>query len=310
MKSGAKAGSLWRTTETQPLLESSPAAGLPAVLVAGRPRVVVRETVCRSILNQSSISDYSLNCYTGCMNGCVYCYARFMQRFHPHAEPWGAFVDVKVNAVETLRRQLRRARPGDVFMSSACDGWQPIEASRRLTRGCCELLLEGGFSVNVLTKSELVMRDFDLFAGRNGRIGVTLTTLDDRLSRLWEPGASSVAARCRVVAEARRAGLRTGIMFAPLLPFLSDTTDSLEAMFERAADLAVDDLWVDALNPRPKVWSSVSDLLRREFPELHEPYRRILFNEGARAVYLAEVRNRVAAAAARFKLQDRLTGCF
>ncbi len=223
MKSGAKAGSLWRPAETPPLLESSPAAGLPAVLVAGRPRVVVRETVCRSILNQSSISDYSLNCYTGCTNGCVYCYARFMQRFHPHAEPWGAFVDVKVNAVETLRRQLRRARPGDVFMSSACDGWQPIEASRRLTRGCCELLLEGGFSVNVLTKSELVMRDFDLFAGRNGRIGVTLTTLDDRLSRLWEPGASSVAARCRVVAEARRAGLRTGIMFAPLLPFLSDT---------------------------------------------------------------------------------------
>ena len=302
MKCGAKAGSLWHSPEAPPLLDSSPAAGCA--------RVVVRETVCRSVLNQSSISDYSLNCYTGCTNGCVYCYARFMQRFHPHAEAWGAFVDVKVNAVETLRRQLRRARPGDVFMSSACDGWQPIEARRRLTRGCCELLLESGFCVNVLTKSELVMRDFDLFAGRKGRIGVTLTTLDDRLSRLWEPGASPVAARCRVVAEARRAGLRTGIMFAPLLPFLSDTTESLEAMFERAADLAVDDLWVDALNPRPKVWSSVSDLLRREFPELHEPYRRVLFNEDARGVYLAEIRNRVAAAAARFKLQDRLTGCF
>jgi DNA repair photolyase len=278
--------------------------------VAGRPRVAVRETLCRSILNQSSISDYSLNCYTGCSNGCVYCYARFMQRFHPHPEPWGAFVDVKANAVETLRRQLRRARPGGVFMSSACDGWQPMEAERRLTRGCCGLLLESGFTVNALTKSELVMRDFDLFAGRNGRIGVTLTTLNDRLSRLWEPGASSVAGRCRVIAEARRAGLRTGIMFAPLLPFLSDTRESLEAMFERAADLAVDDLWVDALNPRPKVWSSVSGLLRREFPDLHEPYRRLLFNEEARALYLAELRRRVSAAAARFKLRDRLTSCF
>jgi len=302
VKRGAKAGRLWASVETPPLLDAGP--------VAGRPGVVVRENLCRSILNQSSISDYSLNCYTGCANGCVYCYARFMQRFHPHAEPWGAFVDVKVNAVETLRRQLRRARTGDVFMSSACDGWQPIEAERRLTRGCCEPLLESGFSVNVLTKSELVMRDFDLFAGRKGRIGVTLTTLDDRLSRLWEPGASSIAARCRVVAEARRAGLRTGIMFAPLLPFLSDTTESLEAMFERAAELAVDDLWVDALNPRPKVWSSVSGLLRREFPDLHEPYRRVLFSEEARGVYLAELRGRVTAAAARFKLQDRLMRCF
>ena len=217
MKRSAKAGSLWRSPETSAPLDSS--------LVAGCPRVVVRETLCRSILNQSSISDYSLNCYTGCTNGCVYCYARFMQRFHPHAEPWGAFVDVQVNAVETLRRQLRRAPPGDVFMSSACDGWQPIEAERRLTRGCCELLLDSGFEINILTKSELVTRDFDLFAGRKAHVGVTITTLDDRLSRLWEPGASSIAARCRVIAEARRAGLRTGIMFAPLLPFLSDTRE-------------------------------------------------------------------------------------
>jgi DNA repair photolyase len=299
VKRGAKAGNLWRSPETPVAVESKAAS--PS------GRVVVRETPCRTILNQSSISDYSLNCYTGCTNGCVYCYARFMQRFHPHAEPWGAFVDVKVNAVETLRRQLRRARPGEVFMSSACDGWQPIEAQRRLTRGCCELLIVHGFTVNVLTKSELVMRDFDLFAGRKAHVAVTISTADDRLSRLWEPGASSIAARCRVIAEARRAGLRTGIMFAPLLPFLSDTSESLEAMFERAADIGADDLWVDALNPRPKVWASVSDLLRREFPDLREPCRRVLFDEGARGVYLAEVRDRVAAAAARFKLQDRLT---
>jgi hypothetical protein len=102
--------------------------------------VVLREVRCRTILNRTSISDYSLNCYTGCEHGCIYCYARFMQRFHPHPEPWGKFVDVKVNAVQVLERQLRRATPGAVFVSSACDGWQPIEAERKLTRGCCELL--------------------------------------------------------------------------------------------------------------------------------------------------------------------------
>jgi DNA repair photolyase len=272
--------------------------------------VVVRETLCRTVLNQSSISDYSLNCYTGCANGCVYCYARFMQRFHPHVEPWGQFVDVKVNALEALRRQLRRAKPGNVFMSSACDGWQPIERERRLTRGCCELLLEGGFTVNVLTKSELATRDFDLFSGRRGRISVTISTLDHRLSRLWEPGASSVEARCRIIAEARRAGIRTGIMFAPLLPFLSDTRESLEAMFGRAANLGADELWVDALNPRPKVWESVARLLRAEFPDLREAYRRVLFDPRAREVYLAEIRNRVTAAAARFSVRDRLMSCF
>ena len=83
MKSAAKAGTLWRVQKTTGAIAPAPAAGCP--------RVVVRETLCRTILNQSSISDYSLNCYTGCTNGCVYWYARFMQRFHPHAEPWGAF---------------------------------------------------------------------------------------------------------------------------------------------------------------------------------------------------------------------------
>ena len=70
--------------------------------------IVVREIVCKTILNRGSISDYTLNCYTGCTHGCVYCYARFMERFHPHDEPWGKFVDVKINAVEVLKRQLRR----------------------------------------------------------------------------------------------------------------------------------------------------------------------------------------------------------
>jgi DNA repair photolyase len=233
-----------------------------------------------------------------------------MQRFHPHAEPWGEFVDVKVNAVEVLKRQLRRAAPGEVFVSSACDGWQPIEAQRRLSRGCCELLLDAGFEVNILTKSELVMRDFDLFPGRNARVAVTISTLDDRLSRLWEPGASSVAARCRVIREARRAGIRTGIMFAPLLPFLSDTSESLEAMFERAAGLGVDGIWVDALNPRPKVWESVARLLSAEFPDLREAYRRVLFDARAREAYLAEIRNRVAVTSARFSLQERVSASF
>ena len=142
------------------------------------PQVVVRETVCKTILNRTSLGDYSLNCYTGCEHACVYCYARFMQRFHPHPEAWGEFVDVKVNAVEVLRRQLRHTKPGEVFVSSACDGWQSIQRERRLTRRCCELLLEYGFEVHVLTKSALVLRDLELFVGQKARIPVFLKPLD------------------------------------------------------------------------------------------------------------------------------------
>jgi DNA repair photolyase len=270
----------------------------------------VRETVCKTILNRSGISDYSLNCYTGCTHACAYCYARYMQRFHPHPEAWGKFVDVKVNAVETLTRQLRRAKPGAVFVSSACDGWQPLEAEWRLTRRCCELLLQRGFQVHVLTKSDLVLRDFDVFAGRPVRVGTTVTALDDRLQALWEPGAAPIERRFHVIEEARRAGLSTSIMFGPLLPLLSDDQASIEAMFHRAAELRIDSIWVDALNARPRVWPSVAELLRRHFPGLRESYRRLLFDRKAREAYLAEVGSRVRASARRVRIVDRVSVCF
>ncbi len=275
--------------------------------VSGEP--IVREVVCKTILNHSGLSDYSLNCYTGCGHACVYCYARFMQRFHPHDEPWGAFVDVKVNAAEVLKRQLRRAEPGTVFMSSACDGWQAVEAQWQLTRRCCQLLLERRFQLHVLTKSTLVLRDLDLFAGCPVQLGVTLTTLDERLRELWEPGAASVRERLRVIEAARQAGLKTSVMFGPLLPFLSDSQAAIDALLDRAADLGIDRIWVDGLNPRPRVWPAVAELLRARFPELLQPYRQILFDKPSRAKYLRELRNRIDDAARRKALTDRVAAC-
>jgi len=75
-----------------------------------RKQPVVREVVCKTVLNRSEIADYSLNCYGGCTHACVYCYARFMERFHPHGERVGRVRDVKANAVEALDKQLHPAR--------------------------------------------------------------------------------------------------------------------------------------------------------------------------------------------------------
>ncbi len=285
-------------------------SGLGAELRRRHTGLAIRETTCKTILNRSKIEDYSLNCYTGCGHGCVYCYARFMQRFHPHPEPWGKFVDVKVNAVETLKRQLRRAKPGNVFVSSACDGWQQIEKELGLTRRCCELLLERGFGLYVLTKSPLVLRDLDIFEGRPVTLGVTLTTLDERLGRLWEPKAGTVRDRQKVLSQARAAGIKTSVMFGPLLPGLSDTQQAIDELFRCAADLKVDAIYVDALNPRPRVWPSVSAFLARRFPELVAVYRQILFDPHHRRAYLRQLGRRVQTAARRFRLSRRLRSCF
>jgi len=289
----------------QPELFEAPTIAAEAASAAGRG-VAVREAPCKSLLNRSGIDDYSFNCYTGCTNGCVYCYARFMQRFHPHDEPWGRFVDVKVNAPRVLARQLARLTPGSVFTCSACDGWQGVERHYRLTRQCCQMLLKAGFCLNVLTKSDLVLRDLDVFAGGNVCVGVTITTLQEAQARLWEPGASSVAARLEVLKAAKATGLRTAVMFGPLLPGISDSREALGELFGLAAQAEVDRIWTDAMNPRPRVWPSVRAFLERHRPDLLSLYGSVLFDRAYRRQYLAELNARIRQAAARRGLEDRL----
>ena len=270
--------------------------------------LVVREVRCRNLLNRCGIDDYSFNCYVGCGHACGYCYARFMQRFHPHQEEWGRFVDARVNAVQALTRQLHRLEPGSVFTCSACDGWQPIEAHYRLTRECCRLLLEAGFQLNVLTKSKLVLRDLDILADRRVQLGVTITTPDEKWAAIWEPGASAVAERVEVLRQAKAARLRTAVMFGPLLPGISDTDEVLERLFAIAAETEVDRIWTDLLNPRPRVWPAVQQVLRNHCPDLYNHYQKVLFNAGFRRDYEHQVNARLRKAARAAGLTSRLVG--
>lgn len=202
---------------------------------------VVREIEARTALAASKVFDYALNPYVGCQHACTYCYARFMRRFSGHAEPWGAFVDVKANLPALLPRELARKRPGTVWLSGVCDPYQPLEARCLLTRRCLALLVAHDWPVAVQTRSPLVLRDLDLLAAAPGvTVTVTVTTADDRVRRLFEPAAPPVAARLRALAALHRAGVRTAAMVAPLLPGAERLPEALAG--------SVDEVLVDRLN--------------------------------------------------------------
>jgi DNA repair photolyase len=74
--------------------------------------MIVRETDAKTILSESKVFDYAVNPYIGCEHGCTYCYARFMKRVTGHKEPWGKFVDVKINAPILLQREMRKRKAG------------------------------------------------------------------------------------------------------------------------------------------------------------------------------------------------------
>jgi DNA repair photolyase len=98
-------------------------------------------------------------------------------------------------------------------------------------------------------------------------------------------------------------------MLGPLLPFLADDPASIQALMTRVADAGADAIWVDAMNPRPRVWPVVADLLRAEFPGLLSRYRRILFDAAARAEYLGSLQTRIERAAQRAGVADRVRAC-
>jgi len=180
----------------------------------------IREVQAKSILNKSKIHDYCLNPYTGCQVNCRYCYARlFMRRYSGHSEPWGSFVDVKINAPELLRKQVVRAKKGTVWLSSVCDPYQPLEEKYRLTRQCLTILAEARFPVNIQTKMTLILRDLDIIERFDEvEVGMTLTTDDERIARMFEPGASPVGERIAALEKIHSRGIRTFAFVGPLLP--------------------------------------------------------------------------------------------
>ncbi len=179
----------------------------------------IKEIHSKSILSPSKIYDYVVNPYVGCQHACSYCYARFMKRFTGHKEPWGDFVDVKINAPDLLSKEIKKKRMGTVWVSGVCDPYQPLEAKYKLTRRCLEILARAGWPVVIQTRSGLVCRDLDILKEfKDIEAGFSITTANDEIRKIFEPCAPSIEKRLKAIEELHQNGIRTYAMIAPILP--------------------------------------------------------------------------------------------
>lgn len=210
--------------------------------------MIVKEVYAKTILSKSKVLDYSVNPYVGCEHGCTYCYARFMKMYTGHREEWGEFVDAKVNAPSLLQAELKKkATAGRVWMSGTCDCYQPLEKKYELTKKCLEVLSKHAWPVTVQTKSSLVYRDVDLLRKINDvEVGVTITTADDAVRRVFEPNSPPIDERIETLMKLRSAGIRTFAMIAPLLP----KAEGLPALLSGRADYVL----IDKMNYHYADW--------------------------------------------------------
>lgn len=209
------------------------------------PRTQFLKDSSKSIIAYNDSPDIgfeaSINPYRGCEHGCIYCYARPFHEYLGFSSglDFETKIMVKENAPQLLREELSspKWKPQVIAISGVTDCYQPIERKLKITRGCLEVLAEFRNPVGIITKNFLVTRDIDLLtelARHNAvHVNISLTTLDTELRKIMEPRTSPPAARLEAVRRLSEAGVRVGILMAPIIPGLTD--HEIPAVLDAAA---------------------------------------------------------------------------
>ena len=213
-------------------------------LVRALPTEVTYERA-RTIITRNESPDISfdrsINPYRGCEHGCVYCYAR-PSHANMGLSPGLDFetrLFAKPNAAALLEKELAapRYQVKTIAIGTNTDPYQPIERTEKITRQILEVLAAADHPVGIVTKSALVLRDLDILAPMAAKglvkVALSITTLDNDLARRLEPRASAPERRLHAIEELAKAGVRTGVMVAPIIPAINDA--EIETILARAA---------------------------------------------------------------------------
>jgi len=239
--------------------------------------MIVKEIKAKSIITKSTLpdSDFVINPYTGCIHSCIYCYARFMKRFTGHEEKWGHFIDAKINAPDLIPEKTKKYEGKSIFLSSVTDAYNPLEKKYGLTRKILEKLISLNPELGILTKSDLVLRDIDLLKQfKSCEVGLTITSLDDKIRKEIEPFASPPEKRIDALKKLKQEGIHAYVFIGPILPFITDW----KKIIERTKAFA-DFYMFENLNVRGSIWHSIEVWLKEKHPELLEKYKKIYFTK-------------------------------
>lgn len=243
---------------------------------------MIKEVPAKTILQKVSYDsskwfgvNFNMNLYRGCSHGCIYCDSRSdcygIENFDS--------VCVKKDAVELLSRELRgKKKKGVVAVGAMSDTYNPFEKEHRVTRKALALIAQNDFGIAIPTKSTLIERDIDLFQEikRNNPVllKLTITCADDNIASIVEPHAPSSSERFKTIETLSAAGLFTGILMMPILPFINDTERNLRGIVRRAK--AVGAQFVSpsfGLTMRDGQREYYYNQLEAHYPGLKEKYR-------------------------------------
>jgi DNA repair photolyase len=273
--------------------------------------ITFHEIQARSIISKVPEASrvpfrWTINPYRGCSHACVYCFARNTHTYLDldSGHDFDSQIVVKINAPDLLRRELTAARwAGEhIAMGTNVDCYQRAEGKYRLMPGIITALTEAANPFSILTKGTLVLRDLELLAraaevtdvGMNVSVGI----IDKSLSRSIEPGAPGPERRLAVCAALSERSLPCGVLMGPVVPFLSDSPEQLDAAVRKIAAAGAVHVSPIVLHLRPGAREWFLRWLSREHPELIDAYLELYGNRAyAPASYQRQIAGQVAALA-------------
>jgi DNA repair photolyase len=231
---------------------------------------------------------YTINAYRGCSHGCVYCFARPTHTYLDFnaREDFEREIVVKVNVPELVRAELGRPswKGEHVALGTNTDPYQWVEGRYRLMEGIWEAMRDRANPCSVLTKSPLLLRDVGLLKEISERTefaaNLSIPTLDEKAWRATEPHTPHPRKRIEAVAELTRAGIKTGVLIAPLIPGVNDSPEQLAPLLEGVREAGADSIGGVGLHLRGEVRDIWFDWLREHRPDLIPRYEE-LYERGA-----------------------------
>ncbi|WP_022872605.1 Rv2578c family radical SAM protein [Nesterenkonia alba] len=248
--------------------------------------VTFHEIAAKTALNRVPAASnmpftWTVNPTRGCLHSCVYCFAR---KTHSYLDmdtgrDFDTQIVVKTNVDHVLRAELAKPTWGreHVALGTNTDPYQRVEGRYRLMPGIIQALAESGTPFSILTKGPLLKRDLPLLREAAQQvpvsIGVSLAILDPALQQSVEPGTPDARARLGLIRAIAEAGLDVNVMAMPILPWLTDSLDHLDALHARLAEAGASWVTTGALHLRPGAREWWMQWLQAEYPQLVPKYR-------------------------------------
>jgi DNA repair photolyase len=242
----------------------------------------VRSLLNRCISKREMPFAWTINPYRGCEFACKYCYARYTHEFMEMRDgiEFEQKIYAKQHASELLRQELRKVKSGEsIALGTATDPYQPIERKLEITRAILqEFARHSGFEIGIVSKSAMIVRDIDVLQEISRRnqvtVNFTVTTTDTELARILEPRAPRPDLRLEALQKLRDAGIRAGVICAPVLPGITDSPKQLEAVVRGAAEANASYIYANPLFLKPCSAAVFLPFLKEHFPRLVPDYEQ------------------------------------